>query len=191
MRAILFSLMLIACLLSTGCLGNLFGINLYAVGEKTALERQVLGTYEQIGRDLTVYASVRGVEPDGSLREVPPVTESQQAVMRALANRRYNRDDIDIMLSAGVLGEARSGMLEARRENPFAGLPLSPDLAEAIFREENEDRAVIIERLVTTTPGVTPSDREEVAWIFATLNHEQAPVGSFIQLRDGSWRTRP
>lgn len=187
MRIPLSILLLAFSILQAGCAGNLFGINLTAVGEKTALEKQVLGSYEQIGRDLSVYASVRGVDPSGSLKEPPPATESQQATMAALNNRRYNRDDLDILLSAGAIGEASNGLVVVRDEATLKATSIGEELARQVIAEENKDRETILERLVATTPGVTEANREDVAWVFATLNHDLAPTGTPIQRRDGSW----
>ena len=59
-----------------------------------------------------------------------------------------------------------------------------------MVEEENRDRATLLARLMETTPGVTESDRGEVAWILATLNQQAAPKGATLQGRDGTWRTK-
>ncbi|MBI1291900.1 DUF1318 domain-containing protein [bacterium] len=187
----LFALLLIAApLLTTGCVGSLFGINLTAVGEKTALERQVLGTYEQIGRDLSVYASVRGVDPSGALKEPPASTDSQRATMLALNNRRYNRDDLELLLTAGAVGEGNDGLLSIRNDAAVTASTIGEELARQVIVEENRDRVTILSRLQETTPGVTEANRADVAWVFATLNHDLAPAGASIQRRDGTWVTK-
>lgn len=181
MMALLFPL--------SGCGGRLFGVDLVFVGEQTALERQVLGTYEEIGRDLATFASVRAVDPDGNIVEPPPMTASQTEVMQALNNRRYNRDDVDVLLASRVMREGNDGMVSINPDAPEAW-PLQERMVQQIVEEENRDRDVILARLMRTTPGVQEGDREEVAWILATLNHQAAPPGSLVQDRDGSWRTK-
>lgn len=175
--------------LLNGCGGQLFGVNLVFVGEQTALERQVLGTYEEIGRDLTTFSSVRAVDPDGNIIVPPPMTGSQAEVMRALNNRRYNRDDLDVLLTAGVVREGNDGMLSINPEAPEEW-PLQEAMTRQIIEEENRDREVILNRLMQTTPGVEEGDREEVAWILATLNQQAAPGSSLVQERDGRWRVK-
>jgi hypothetical protein len=54
----------------------------------------------------------------------------------------------------------------------------------------NNDRQLILARLVETTPAVTDEQLPEVFWIFATLNHDAAPAGSWIQDRQGNWRSK-
>lgn len=183
----LTALALVASL--TGC-SRLLGINLNIVGEKTSLERQVLGTYEELGTDLAVYASVRGVQPDGSLAAPTPMTESQRAVLQAINNRRYNRDDLDAILLSGAVGEGNDGLLVARENPTGPAVALKPELVAQIVDEENRDRQTIIGRLMATTPGVSEGNRGDVGWVFAGLNQDLAPTGSAIQARDGSWSVK-
>lgn len=190
LRYIYLTLLLLGTLALTACSGSLFSINLNVVDQKTALEQQVLGTYGELGRDLTAYASVRGVNPDGTLAVKPERTDSQAAVMQAFSNRRYNRDDIQDLLDLGVVGEANTGLLIWRDENIPDTLEYDRPLAEELVNEENRDRQTILQRLMTTTPGVGDQDREEVEFVFAELNQELAPIGAYIQGRDGAWRQK-
>lgn len=175
---------------STGC-GRLFDVNLFFVGEQTSLERQVLGTYSALGEDLLIYSSVRGVDPDGSLRPAPETTESQRAAFAAMRNREYNRDDIDRLLAGGFIGEDNRGMLQMQSTGSSDTLQsLSTDQVAELIAEENGDRQVILARLVETSPGVTDEQLPQVFWIFASLNQDAAPAGSWIQDRAGNWRVK-
>jgi hypothetical protein len=171
----------------SACNRPLFGVNFFIVGEQTSLEKQVLGTYGALGEDLLLYSSVRGVDEEGNLQPPPPRTESQEAAFAAMRNRDYNRDDVDAMLVAGLLGEARSGMLEWRDRNAALPPGLTLDQAERVVEEENRDRAVVLERLMATVPGIDAESRGEVERIFAGLNREMAPAGAWVQADDGSW----
>lgn len=173
-----------------GCRGSLFGINLFVVDQRTALEEQVLGNYRALGQNMTAVASVRGVAPDGSLQPPPPMTDSQRAVLQAMNNRRYNRDDVDALLRAGVVGEGNGGLL-VPLVDPLPEVDgLSTDLVARIIEEENRDRQVVIDRLVATTPGVTADQRGDVAFVFARLNQDSAPAGARLQGERGGWSTK-
>lgn len=186
-RHALSTILAIACL---GCGGRLVDVDLTIVGEQTALERQVLGSYRALGSDLAAYSSVRGVEPDGTLRIPAPATESQAAAMRAMQSRAYNRDDVDQLLAAGAIGEGRDGLLVLRRDPPAAVGNITAEEVGRIVEEENIDRRVLIDRLGLTAPGIRPDQLAEVAWIFARLNQDAAPAGSPLQDRDGTWRVK-
>jgi hypothetical protein len=176
-----------AALALSGCNRPLFGVNFFVVGEQTSLERQVLGTYGALGEDLLIYSSVRGVDEEGNLRTPPPRTESQEAAFAAMRNRDYNRDDVDAMLGAGLVGEGRNGLLEWRDRSAALPPGITLDQAERIVAEENRDRGVVLERLMATVPGIDASGRQEVERIFAGLNRELAPSGAWVQADDGSW----
>jgi len=172
-----------------GCGGSLVNVKLNVVGEQTALEKQVLGTYRSLGEDLMVYSSVRGVDPSGELKVPPKATESQKAACAAMRNRQYNRDDIERILKAGIAGEGKDGLLVLRS----AGTKLEELDVEQIgrlVREENSDRVAILDRLIKTAPDVKEEHRSRVAWIFAGLNQEAAPAGAWVQDEGGNWRKK-
>lgn len=183
--------MLAAALFAAGCASSLVNVNLNVVGEQTALEKQVLGTYKSLGEDLMIYSSVRGVDESGSLKTPPTSTDSQRASCAAMRNREYNRDDIQRILAAGIAGEGIDGQLVVRREAASETIEgLTRDQIIKLVTEENGDRRVIVERLAATTPNLTAEQRVQVGGIFAQLNHEIAPAGAWLQNQDGSWRRK-
>ncbi|MEI6970938.1 MAG: DUF1318 domain-containing protein [bacterium] len=183
--------LLAVSLSSAGCISSLFNVNLNVVGEQTALEKQVLGTYKSLGEDLMVYSSVRGVDESGSLKTPPASTDSQRAACTAMRNRDYNRDDVQRILAAGIAGEGKDGQLIARKEAGSETVEgLTREQVIKLVEEENGDRRVVVERLATTTPNLTSEQRAQVGSIFAQLNHEIAPAGTWLQNQDGSWRRK-
>ncbi|MZH03334.1 MAG: YdbL family protein, partial [Nitrospinae bacterium] len=56
--------------------------------------------------------------------------------------------------------------------------------------EENEDRLVILKRIVATNENFTDKDLPKVQKISASLNRDNANPGEKIQLEDGNWTTR-
>jgi uncharacterized protein YdbL (DUF1318 family) len=180
----------IIALICAGCARNLLNVNFFVVGEQTSLEKQVLGAYSSLGQDLLLYSSVRGVNTDGSLDLPPAATASQQATFAAMRNRQYNQDDIDMLLSAGIIGEANDGMLAWRVAHNNLDLPLSRAQVEQIVAEENDDRRVILNRLIATVPNLDQSQHDAVSQVYANLNQEAAPPGAWIQSIDGSWKQK-
>jgi len=172
----------------TGCSGSLFNINLQVIGEQTALERQVLGSYADIGRDLGSYSSVRGVDPNGDLTEPPEVTTSQEAAFAALRNQEYNSDDVRSILNAQIAGTNSEGFLEQRNNLPDVYF-LTEDQVEQLIEEENNDRRVLFDRLKETVT-YSPDQESEIISIFATINQEKAPNGTLIENEDGDWVTK-
>lgn len=183
-RTSIVAALAIALAATAGC-GSLFDVNLFVVGEQTALEKQVLGTYSALGEDLLVYSSVRGVDPEGNLKTPPPATDSQKAALAAMREREYNRDDIDALLVAGIVGEGIDGMLVSRPE-PHGPVAIAPEEAARAVEEENAARAVVLGRLVETS-GVAATDSAAVAAIFAGINRDAAPRDAWVQRPGGEW----
>jgi len=77
-------------------------------GEKTALENQVIGTYELIEGDTWMIASTRGSTKGTSQK----MSIDKREVLEATQNRKFNKDDIDEFKQDGVLGENNRGFLE-------------------------------------------------------------------------------
>ncbi|MDP6525162.1 MAG: DUF1318 domain-containing protein [Kiritimatiellia bacterium] len=188
---LLWHWILLALIGVSGCTTPLVDVDLSVVGEKTALEKQVLGSYHALGEDLLIYSSVRGVDEDGSLKLPPPATPSQQAAFGALHDREYNRDDVERMLRTGVVGEANTGMLVVRDESKLREVDrLSREQVLALIREENGSRETILNRLVETTTGLDGSQQSEIVRIFAELNRDTAPIGAWVQNTVGTWEQR-
>ncbi len=182
---------LLALFIASGCSTPLVDVDLSVVGEKTALEKQVLGTYHALGEDLLIYGSVRGVDEDGGLKLAPPATASQRAAFAAMRDREYNRDDVERILRAGVAGEASTGMLVVRDEAKLDDIDrLSREQVQALIGEENESREAILGRLVETTPELADAQRSEIVKIFAELNRDTAPKGAWVQNPQGVWEQR-
>ncbi len=179
-----FAPLLAATLLAASC-SSLIDVNLFVVGEQTALEKQVLGTYSALGEDLLVYSSVRGVNPDGAIVSPPPATESQRAAFAAMRNRDYNRDDVQQLLASGLFGEGADGMLVSR-DGARGAAPISDAEILQVVAEENADRETVLSRLLETS-GAAAERRADVVAIFAGINRDAAPDGAWIQTRDGGW----
>ncbi len=62
--------------------------------------------------------------------------------------------------------------------------------AEAIIAEENEDRLIILQRIVATNENFTEQDLPKVQKISASLNRDNAKPGEKVQKETGGWVIR-
>lgn len=184
-RILLLSLV---ALFLQGC-GPLLNLNIKVIGEQTSLENQVLGNYADLGNELLSYSSVRGVDPSGDLNPPPETTESQRLVFAALQNRRYNSDDLILLLRSKILGEGADGFV-VQRSQDLKAVSLTQDQVDQLITEENADRNVLLERLQKTIFSEAENQEQEIRWIFATINQDAAPTGTPVQSRDGKWSTK-
>ena len=170
-------------LLTAGCEGPLVGVTV--VDERTALENQVLGTYQELNQEVLLVASVRYIDPKGKLRKSPEIPSGKKQVIRALQRSSFNKDDIDRFKQQGVLGENNEGGLTLLALEQVA--PEQVPFVNNLVAEENSDRAVVMARVIETNEKLSDKDLPRVRKMFAALNRDKAPVGYMIQFDDGTW----
>ncbi len=166
-----------------GCGGPVVGVTV--VDERTALENQVLGSYQELNQEVMLLASVRYIDDQGKLVKQDPVAPGKKKAIRAIQRSSFNKDDIDRLKSLGVLGENNQGGLTL----------LAPDqidteqqpFVDNLVVEENKDRDVIMRRVVETNEQLSENDLPRVRKTFAALNRDKAKRGVMVQLESGEW----
>jgi uncharacterized protein YdbL (DUF1318 family) len=151
-------------------------------GEKTALEREVIGTYQQLQEDTWMIASKRSASS-----ETVTVAPEKQRVLDALQQQKFNKDDVDEFKKKGFVGENNQGLLEIRESADLESNPETKTLVEQIVNEENASREVIMNRVVEINESLKQSVRQSVLAIFAQMNQDNSPVGTWIQRQLGDW----
>ncbi len=152
-------------------------------GEKTTLEKQVEGTYQEIENDADMVASTRALEG----KRKPVMSIEKRLVLKAIQNRKFNQDDVEEFKRLGILGENNKGLLEIRDK---AKLEKDPDLKKrvhAILDEENHDRTIIMNRIVQVNENLKNASPGEVQAVFAKMNRENSKPGTWIQFPTGRW----
>lgn len=148
-------------------------------GERSLLEKQVLGSYQSFGRDMWMATSLRGL-PDTLV-----LAGERENLLKAIRRRRFNQDDRRRLLAAGLLGEGLGGRLETR-EGAAAAAPAEAEreLIARLLRQENQDRETLLARLTRLYPE---QELGELGRIFTGIQLDEAPKGAWIQHADGSW----
>jgi len=152
-------------------------------GEKTALENQILGTYNQVREDVWMVASVRAANPDSQIT----LSDEKRAVLTAIQNREFNKGDVDEFKRDGAVGENTRGLLEIRSLPRLQTDANYRKLVEDIVAEENRDRQTIMQRIMEINPTAQATGISEVEKVFAKLNRDVARSGEWMQLPDGAW----
>ena len=169
--------------LMAGCGGPLVGVTV--VDERTALENQVLGTYEELNQEVLLVASVRYIDPKGQLQKAPEIPQGKKTVIRALQRTSFNKDDIDQYKAQGVLGENSQGGITLLAPDNVA--PDKLPFVKNLVQEENADREIVMRRVIETNEKLSEKDFPRVKKMFASLNRDKASLGHMIQLDDGNW----
>lgn len=166
-----------------GCGGPLVGVTV--VDERTALENQVLGTYQELNQEVLLVASVRYIDPKGKLQPAPKVPPGKKKVIRAIQRASFNKDDIDQLKGKAILGENNLGGLTLL--SPDTVEPAQQAFVQNLVQEENEDREIIMRRVIETNEKLADKDLPRIRKMFAALNRDKAQVGDMIQLENDEW----
>ncbi len=185
---IMFFLLLL--LSQSGCAEKLIDVNVTIVDQKTALENQILGSYEELGNEVLLLASVRSVDDEGKLKPVTEIPKGKMLALRAMQRQEFNRDDIQGFKKTQCAGEGNDGMLKFFENERTLKDAKFKEFAVAILKEENEDRLTILNRIVATNENFSEKDLPKVQKISASLNRDNAGPEEKIQLEDGSWSNK-
>ncbi len=178
--------------LFTGCLPE---INVNIVSERTALENQVLGTYNAIDREMLLVASVRGVDSSGKIKSPPKHSQEHKDAITAMQVLDFNADDLSLFKRLGWAGENFLGLITSFEMNK-ADVPeelkdvasrFTKDEFENIIKQINESRNVVMHRVIELNENLTEKDLPKIQRVFGKLNIENALPGEKIQLADSKW----
>ncbi len=170
--------------------GKLVGVDVTVVDQKTALENQILGSYEELGNDMLLLASVRSVDEEGKLKTVADIPPGKKEAIRAMQRQEFNRDDIQSFKQTGVAGEGNAGWLVFFENQKTKQDPQLNSFTQAIIQEENDDRLAILKRTIATNEAFSEGDLPKVQKIFASLNRDSARSGEKIQQESGEWTVK-
>lgn len=173
-------------MLSTSC-ANIVQVKIDVVDQRTALENQALGTYQEMKGDLLLLASARSIDASGKLVPVPPIPSAKREAMRAMQRSEFNRDDIERLKSQGVFGEGKDGYLAFVREPEGGADSKSAGFAVNLLAEENADRKLIYARIAELNENFREGDVSRVETVMAGLNRDAAKEGEWIQQDNGDW----
>ena len=190
MKNLLYMMIIIGV---SGC--TLAKVNVEVLSERTALENQVLGTYNALDREMLLVASVRGVDSEGNIKPSRPKSREQQDAISAIQLIDFHSDDISNFKKLQWVGENNTGMLEKftmdqesipKDLQKFSGRFSSAEFS-SIIDQVNSARMVIMQRVIDMNENLRDEDMPEVRKIFAKLNVDSALSGEKIQNENGEW----
>jgi len=102
-------ILMITAVLS-GC--TLAKVDVEMVSERTALENQVLGSYNSLDSQMLLAASVRGVDATGNISRPPEHSREYKEAVKAMQIIAFHADDLDRFKRLGWAGENNQGLVE-------------------------------------------------------------------------------
>lgn len=151
-------------------------------GERTALEQEVLGTYEEMEEDVWMVASTRSSRNKNKAR----ISPEKKKVLEAYRTLKFNKDDVDEFKRKGYIGENNRGFLELRPVKALEGGEKN-QLVSSVVKEQNAARQVILDRMIEVNPKLQEAPLAQVEAEYAQINQEGSVKGTWIQQQNGTW----
>jgi uncharacterized protein YdbL (DUF1318 family) len=173
-------------------------VKIDVVSERTALENQVLGTYNSLDREMLLMASVRGVDSEGQIKKPPKQSQDKKDALNAMQVLAFHEDDLNAFKRLGWVGENNQGLLAVfsmNKSNPPEDLKgFVNRYAEAEFKavieKINQAREAMMQRVIDMNENFSSADEPQIRKIFGKLNADNAKPGEKYQTQDGAWEIK-
>lgn len=155
-------------------------------GEKTVIERQIIGDYRELEKDAWSISSVKTTT--GRSASQGQISGDPE-IVKAVKIRDYISDKVLAYKKEGAIGESATGYVAYRETKKYES---SPDLKNALMlvvEDENSARKTIFTRSLINIEGVEPGKAkvENFGRLFAEEQRAIAEKGDWIQDNSGRW----
>lgn len=159
-----------------------------SAGTPTALERQLLGAYDELDRELVLASSVRG-----DVARAPGSHESVKALaIEGRALQRFNEDDLSELKAAGCIAETLDATVVPRP--CAAATEASGRRRERVVEDENRARrnilswAALVQAREAGRDRATQEQLRELRRTYHLLLRESAGPGHLFEVAPGEFR---
>ena len=155
-------------------------------GEKTVIERQIVGDYMELEKDAWTVSSIRTTVEK---KENPSQTKGDPAIIKAIKARESSAEKIRGYKDEGAAGETNTGYVAYIENSRYES---SPDLKKSLLsaiNEENTARKNIFIKSLSGETKKTPGEKEIESFgkMFADEQRGLAKEGDWIQENSGKW----
>jgi len=154
---------------------------IHITGEKTALERQIIGEYKEIEKDAWVTSTVM-VPSKGERRAM---VSTDETMLKAIKIRELNEDRIRAYKDMGIIGEMNNGYVGIVDEKKLQSMKEAAAIRTMINDENNARQVIFIKS--SDSKDAKDSKAIQFGYDFAKEQHAKAKKGDWIQKEDGRW----
>lgn len=177
------ALFITGCSSTPSCL-NIVPPEVNLTGEKTVIERQIVGDYEELEEDAWTISSVKrpstGTTPGGKNAGDPEIIKSMR-IMESLL------ESISIFKKEGAIGEANTGYLEYMKTARIDSNKNLKRQVLSLIKTENSSRKTIFLRTTMTSGKYDNVKASEFGKEYAKEQRALAKKGEWIQTASGNW----
>lgn len=157
-------------------------------GEKTVIERQIVGEYRELEKDAWIVSSVRTSVT--KTKGTPMVLSGgDEDLFKALKIREFNEEKMRVYKDEGAIGETNGGYAAYIPTQKYEGNAGLKKALMKVLEDENGARASIFERSLAKSGTEKPAP-ELVAAFAKRFAEEQAALAKkndWIQDKIGQW----
>lgn len=159
-------------------------------GNKTAVERQIVGEYRELEKDAWVVSSVKtNVQ---KTKGEPVQTAGDRELFKAMKIRELLASKVRGYKEEGAIGETNTGYIKYISVTKYDADKNALEILQKIVAEENSARKLLFTRSLARTGKQSPSeeDLEGFGRIFADEQSALAKKDEWIQDRSGQWNRK-
>jgi len=155
-------------------------------GEKTVIERQIVGDYMELEKDAWTVSSVKttAVKKNTSGR-----MSGDPELFKFIKVREFHYDKIREYKGEGALGEGNNGYIQYMETKKYESSPAEKKILLTVIDEENRARKEIFTRSILLSKGSEP-EKAEIDSFGKGFAEEQRGLASkdeWIQDNSGKW----
>ena len=160
--------------------------NVNMTGEKTVIERQIVGDYMELEKDAWTVSSVKTAV---AKKSVSGKIAGDPELLKHIKVREFHSDKIKEYKTEGAIGETSTGLIKYMETNKYESSPAEKKILLILIEEENKARQEIFSRSVLVSKGSEPSRGEidSFAKAFAEEQRGLASKDEWIQENSGKW----
>ncbi len=159
---------------------------LYITGEKTSVEKHIVGDYQEIEKDAWIISSVdTDIQKGGGLF----AAAGDEELLTAMRIREFHLDRIRDYKNQGAIGEDNDGFIAYRKTDKYENDNALKKTLFTVIEEENKARRTIFVKSLKKT-GEHDIIQEEIqafGKLFAEEQRASALKNDWIQDKSGEW----
>jgi Protein of unknown function (DUF1318) len=155
-------------------------------GEKTVIERQIVGEYMELEKDAWTVSSVKTTV---GRKNASGKMSGDPELFKYMKVRELHYDKIKEYKGEGALGESNNGYIQYIETKKYESSPAEKKILLTVIDEENRARREIFSRSIFLSKGSGPETGEIDAFgkLFAEEQRGLASKDEWIQDSSGKW----
>jgi hypothetical protein len=190
-KIVMLILISIACYSLTGCSSSpsccvIAPPTINLTGEKTVIERQIVGDYMELEKDAWTVSSVKTT---AGRKNTSGGMSGDPELFKYMKVREFHYDKIKDYKSEGAIGEGNTGYIQYMETKKYESSPAEKKILLTVIDEENNVRGKIFSRSIFLSKGNEPGKAELDAFgkMFAEEQRGLAVKEDWIQENSGKW----